>query len=87
MVLYRLWLILFAFTYLCEKGFSSQTLIKTKYRFDVCNDQWRTQDFFRGGIRVDSGARAPKNQGRLEQLMPDDSTVDLVVSKALIPQP
>ena len=33
------------------------------------------------------GATAPKTQDRLKWLLPDGSTGDLVVSKALIPQP
>ena len=33
------------------------------------------------------GATAPKSQDRLKWLLPDGSTGDLVVSKALIPQP
>ena len=33
------------------------------------------------------GATAPKSQDRLKRLLPDGSTGDLVVSKALIPQP
>ena len=33
------------------------------------------------------GATAPKSQDRLKWVLPDGSTGDLVVSKALIPQP
>ena len=56
----------------------------TPYIDDIIGDH---QCGFRRNRSTIRGATAPKSQDRLNCLLPDDSTGDLVVSKALIPQP